>query len=172
MTAGLLALSLAACTPRSEAPSSAPTVRETSIDVAPPADFTAAKDRATAVRDDVLALLAATDSVVEGSARADLLAAVPALNSALAGVSAEALTTAADEATEAERVVAERVLGLGAATLASGAGSGARRSALREAVAQLEAAVAAGSGFAAPAKALLDARNPLIPPPGSGGAPP
>lgn len=168
VSAGLLTLALVACTPQEDAAGPPPTPRETSIEVTAPAEFTAAKERALSVRDDVLALLAATDRSVEGSARGDLLASVPALTAALAGVSTEELTAAADAAVDAELVVADRVLGLGAGTLASGSGSIARRAALRTAMGELEAAVAARGGLAAPARAVLDARDPLIPPPGSG----
>lgn len=163
---------LSACTPGSEGARPTPTLRETSIDVAAPPAYTAAREAGLALRDDSLALLTATDGAVAGAARTDLLVAIGILNAALEGGSAEAITEATAAVAEQRTALAERVLGLGAATLAFGRGSAARRSTLTDAVEQLRGALASGATLAPPALAVIEAREPLIPEPGSGVGPP
>ncbi|WP_129587833.1 hypothetical protein [Rathayibacter oskolensis] len=170
--AALVAGTLVACTPAVDRAEPSPTVRVTAVEVAASAEFVAAKEKGLAIRDEALALLTATDGSVEGASRADLIAALSALNTALGGVSADAITSATLATSDAEVALADRVLGLAEATLASGGGSSARRAALTAAIAQLESARDGLSGLGAAAQAVLDAREPLVPPPGSGGAPP
>ncbi|QHC67979.1 hypothetical protein Q0F99_05720 [Rathayibacter oskolensis] len=167
-----VAVSLASCAPSSDGAEPTPTARVVSVEVSATAEFTAAKEQGLATRDDALALLTATDSTVEGAVRSTLLSAVAALNSALGGVSAEAIVEATTATTEAELALADRVRGLGEAALATGRGSSARRAALTAAIDRLEAAVEARAGLSGAAQEVLDARDPLIPPPGSGGGPP
>ncbi|PPG75925.1 hypothetical protein C5C15_12085 [Rathayibacter rathayi] len=168
----LTAGALSACAPGSEGARPTPTLRETSIDVAAPPAYTAAREAGLALRDDALALLTATDGAVAGAARTDLLVAIGILNTALEGVSAEAITEATAAAAEQRTTLAGRVLGLGAAALASGRGSTARRSTLTDAVEQLRSALASGATLAPLALAVIEAREPLIPEPGSGVGPP
>ncbi|MHC2185639.1 hypothetical protein ACVLV4_001281 [Rathayibacter agropyri] len=153
---------LTACAPSDVDPRLTSAPRETSIDIAAPPEYTAAREAALTVRDDSLALLTATDGAVVGATRTDLLVAIGSLNDALAGVSAEAITTAATGASDRRAALAERVLGLGAATLASGRGSSARRSALTSAVETLRNTLNSGGALAPAAIAVLEARGPLV----------
>ncbi|PPH00042.1 hypothetical protein C5C33_17580 [Rathayibacter sp. AY1H3] len=163
---------LTGCTPSAEGTQATPTLRETSIDVAAPPAYTAAREAGLALRDDSLALLTATDGTVAGAARTDLLVAIGSLNAALEGVSADAITTATTAAGEQRTALAERVLGLATSTLASGRGSTSRRAVLTDAVEQLRSALASGAAVASLAVAVIEAREPLVPEPGSGFAPP
>ncbi|PPH57231.1 hypothetical protein C5D25_14915 [Rathayibacter sp. AY1D7] len=163
---------LTGCTPSAEGTQATPTLRETSIDVAAPPAYTAAREAGLALRDDSLALLTATDGTVAGAARTDLLVAIGALNAALEGVSADAITTATIAAGEQRTALAERVLGLATSTLPSGRGSTSRRAVPTDAVEQLRSALASGAAVAPLAVAVIEAREPLVPEPGSGFAPP
>ncbi|WP_146086166.1 MULTISPECIES: hypothetical protein [unclassified Rathayibacter] len=163
---------LTGCTPAAEGTQATPTLRETSIDVAAPPAYTAAREAGLALRDDSLALLTATDGTVAGAARTDLLVAIGALNASLEGVSADAITTATTAAGEQRTALAERVLGLATSTLASGRGSTSRRAVLTDAVEQLRSVLASGAAVAPAAVAVIEAREPLVPEPGSGFAPP
>lgn len=153
---------LTACAPSDVDPRLTSAPRKTSIDIAAPPEYTAAREAAFTVRDDSLALLTATDGAAVGATRTDLLVAIGSLNDALAGVSAEAITTAATGASDRRAALAERVLGLGAATLASGRGSSARRSALTSAVETLRNTLNSGGALAPAAIDVLEARGPLV----------
>ncbi|WP_104315755.1 hypothetical protein [Rathayibacter sp. AY1E4] len=150
---------LTGCTPSAEGTQATPTLRETSIDVAAPPAYTAAREAGLALRNDSLALLTATDGTVAGAARTDLLVAIGSLNAALEGVSADAITTATTAAGEQRTALAERVLGLATSTLASGRGSTSRRAVLTDAVEQLRSALASGAAVAPLAVAVIEARG-------------
>ncbi|PPG35751.1 hypothetical protein C5C30_17030 [Rathayibacter sp. AY2B5] len=162
---------LTGCTPSAEGTQATPTLRETSIDVAAPPAYTAAREAGLALRNDSLALLTATDGTVAGAARTDLLVAIGSLNAALEGVSADAITTATTAAGEQRTALAERVLGLATSTLASGRGSTSRRAVLTDAVEQLRSALASGAAVAPLAVAVIEAREPLVPEPAPAPAP-
>lgn len=172
LAAVALVAALAGCTPAENRAEPVAAPRETVIEVAASPEFTAAKEEALVVRDEAVALLAATADAVKGTERSALLRDLGGLNVALGGTSADAIVSAIDSTVESQLAVADRVLGLGSGALTSVRGSNARRDALAEAVEQLRAALSARSGLAPAAEAVLGAREPLLPAPGSAGAPP